>query len=238
MLELGLLAAAVAVPVLFAIRGYRRGIVRSVLSLASILLTFFLVGAIQPYVSDAISKYTPLESMVQESVENVMKTRILNELALPGDPLTGSGAFEGMEITEEQQTDWLNICEIPEGFQEGIGVTAKEAAETFIERVSIYITEGIMKILCFLITFTVVYLIIRFAALAVTAVAHLPGIRTVNQMLGGVFGLCEGFLVLWLVTLFVTLLLPSDLGQIVISGINANPLLASLYRIMLFPFGI
>lgn len=238
MLELGLLAAAVAVPVLFAIRGYRRGIVRSVLSLASILLTFFLVGAIQPYVSDAISKYTPLESMVQESVENVMKTRILNELALPGDPLTGSGAFEGMEITEEQQTDWLNICEIPEGFQEGIGVTAKEAAETFIERVSIYITEGIMKILCFLITFTVVYLIIRFAALAVTAVAHLPGIRTVNQMLGGAFGLCEGFLVLWLVTLFVTLLLPSDLGQIVISGINANPLLASLYRIMLVPFGI
>ena len=238
MLELGLLAAAVAVPVLFAIRGYRRGIVRSILSLASILLTFFLVGAIQPYVSDAISKYTPLESMVQESVENVMKTRILNELALPGDPLTGSGAFEGMEITEEQQTDWLNICEIPEGFQEGIGVTAKEAAETFIERVSIYITEGIMKILCFLITFTVVYLIIRFAALAVTAVAHLPGIRTVNQMLGGAFGLCEGFLVLWLVTLFVTLLLPSDLGQIVISGINANPLLASLYRIMLVPFGI
>ena len=238
MLELGLLAAAVAIPVLFAIRGYRRGIVRSVLSLASILLTFFLVGAIQPYVSDAISKYTPLESMVQESVENVMKTRILNELALPGDPLTGSGAFEGMEITEEQQTDWLNICEIPEGFQEGIGVTAKEAAETFIERVSIYITEGIMKILCFLITFTVVYLIIRFAALAVTAVAHLPGIRTVNQMLGGAFGLCEGFLVLWLVTLFVTLLLPSDLGQIVISGINANPLLASLYRIMLVPFGI
>ena len=183
------------------------------MSLASILLTFFLVGAIQPYVSDAISKYTPLESMVQESVENVMKTRILNELALPGDPLTGSGAFEGMEITEEQQTDWLNICEIPEGFQEGIGVTAKEAAETFIERVSIYITEGIMKILCFLITFTVVYLIIRFAALAVTAVAHLPGIRTVNQMLGGAFGLCEGFLVLWLVTLFVTLLLPSDLAN-------------------------
>ncbi len=238
MLELGLLAAAVAVPVLFAIRGYRRGIVRSVLSLASILLTFFLVGAIQPYVSDAISKYTPLESMVQESVENVMKTRILNELSLPGNPLTGSGAFEGMEITGEQQTDWLNICEIPEGFQEGIGVTAKEAAEEFIERVSIYITEGIMKILCFLITFTVVYLIIRFAALAVTAIAHLPGIRTVNQMLGGVFGLCEGFLVLWLVTLFVTLLLPSDLGQIVISGINANPLLASLYRIMLVPFGI
>lgn len=238
MLELGLLAAAVAVPVLFAIRGYRRGIVRSVLSLASILLTFFLVGAIQPYVSDAISKYTPLESMVQESVENVMKTRILNELSLPGNPLTGSSAFEGMEITEEQQTDWLNICEIPEGFQEGIGVTAKEAAEDFIRRVSIYITEGIMKILCFLITFTVVYLIIRFAALAVTAVAHLPGIRTVNQMLGGAFGLCEGFLVLWLVTLFVTLLLPSDLGQIVISGINANPLLASLYRIMLVPFGI
>ena len=238
MLELGLLAAAVAVPVLFAIRGYRRGIVRSVLSLASILLTFFLVGAIQPYVSDAISKYTPLESMVQESVENVMKTRILNELSLPGNPLTGSGAFEGMEITGEQQTDWLNICEIPEGFQEGIGVTAKEAAEDFIERVSIYITEGIMKILCFLITFTVVYLIIRIAALAVTAIAHLPGIRTVNQMLGGVFGLCEGFLVLWLVTLFVTLLLPSDLGQIVISGINANPLLASLYRIMLVPFGI
>ena len=238
MLELGLLAAAVAVPVLFAIRGYRRGIVRSVLSLASILLTFFLVGTIQPYVSDAISKYTPLESMVQESVENVMKTRILNELSLPGNPLTGSGAFEGMEITGEQQTDWLNICEIPEGFQEGIGVTAKEAAEDFIGRVSIYITEGIMKILCFLITFTVVYLIIRFAALAVTAIAHLPGIRTVNQMLGGVFGLCEGFLVLWLVTLFVTLLLPSDLGQIVISGINANPLLASLYRIMLVPFGI
>ena len=46
------------------------------------------------------------------------------------------------------------------------------------------------------------------------------------------------FFILWLITLFVTLLLPSDLGQIVISGINANPLLASLYRIMLIPFGL
>ena len=238
MLELGLLAAAVAVPVLFAIRGYRRGIVRSVLSLASIILTFFLVGMMQPYVSDVINKYTPLETMVRESVENVMKTRILNELSLPGDPLSESGAFEGMEITGEQQADWLTICEIPEGFQEGIGVTAKEVAEDFIERVSIYITEGIMKILSFLATFAAVYLVIRLAALAVIAVAHLPGIKTVNQMLGGVFGLCEGFLILWLITMFVTLLLPSDLGQIVISGINANPLLASLYRIMLIPFGI
>ncbi|MBQ6362321.1 MAG: CvpA family protein [Lachnospiraceae bacterium] len=238
MLELGLLAAAVAVPVLFAIRGYRRGIVRSILSLVSIILTFFLVGVLQPYVSDAIEKYTPLETMVRESVEDVMKTRILNELALPGDPLGESGVFQGMEITGEQQTDWMNICEIPEGFQEGIGVTAKEAAEDFIERVSTYITEGIMRILVFLITFAIVYLVIRFAALAVMAIAHLPGIRTVNQMLGGVFGLCEGFLVLWLITLFVTLLLPSDLGQIVISGINSNPLLAALYRFMLIPFGI
>ena len=87
-------------------------------------------------------------------------------------------------------------------------------------------------------TFAAVYLVIRLAALAVTAIAHLPGIKTVNQMLGGLFGLCEGFLILWLITLFVTLMLPSDLGQIVISGINSNPLLASLYRFMLIPFGV
>jgi len=195
------------------------------------------VGVVQPYVSDTINKYTPLESMMEESVENVMKTRILNELSLPGDPLAEGDVFKGMEITEEQQADWMSICEIPEAFREGIGVTAKEAAEDFIVRVSLFITKGIMKILAFLITFIGVYILIRAAAAIIAAIAHLPGIKTVNQMLGGAFGLCEGFAVLWLITLFVTLLLPSDFGQIIISGINGNPLLAALYRIMLIPFG-
>ncbi|MCD8078710.1 MAG: CvpA family protein, partial [Lachnospiraceae bacterium] len=43
------------------LRGYHRGFLRTALSMLSLILTVILVGILQPYVTDALREYTPLE---------------------------------------------------------------------------------------------------------------------------------------------------------------------------------
>lgn len=94
--------------------GYVRGFLRIGLSLLSTILTVILVVFLTPYVSSALTKYTPLDTMIEEKCIEAFMPEIsadaLKDKDLSGTPLANLNADELADINNID-LDKYNITE-------------------------------------------------------------------------------------------------------------------------------
>lgn len=203
------------------LRGYHRGFLRTALSMLSLILTVILVGILQPYVTDALRQYTPLESAVEKAVYRNLETAAVQ--------ISGEEMLAGT-VTEEEQALWLEECSIPSVIRDEILKGTEQAAETFAVSASQTVAEVVMNVLGYLITFFLVFAILHLLGAFFHIVEYIPLLHGVNKWLGAVLGLVQGLVVVWILCLVVTLILPSEVGSQILAAIEDSALLSFLYN--------
>ena len=108
----------------------------------------------------------------------------------------------------------------------------KENAADFIieEYISTCLADLLINtvgsVLVFAVSYVAIHLVIRWLDL----LSRLPILCGLNQMAGGVVGLAEGFLILWIAGFILSFFTETPVGQILEQQINKSVWLSLIYR--------
>lgn len=209
--------------------GLRRGFIRKSVSMVSLLLTLVLVTWLTPQITNFIREKTPLQESLQKKCSEI---------------------FLDEEYDAEVKTDQVLMIEnmnLPENVKEMILENNNSEAyhllevTGFHEYVGAYLAEMIINTLAYFIAFVVVWTAIRAVLLALDIVTMLPVLHGINKLAGGILGIAEGVVLVWIGFLFVTILCNGELGQQFFKLISENQFLLLLYNnnvIMKIVFGL
>ena len=153
---------------LFAVSGYRRGFVRAVTGLLSLVASFILAWLLFQPVKDFLNT-TPLRTWIQQAV--------LTHYVEPG-VAQADGVFGALPANLQAMVD--------------SGTTA------FSEAMGIYITDLIMQVIAFLAVLILVRVLIFVSMRILGVLASLPVLSLVNKLLGFCAGLLSGFAIVYI----------------------------------------
>ncbi|WP_143524476.1 CvpA family protein [Roseburia sp. 499] len=215
-----LFAVVVIILALFTFQGYRKGLIRVFFSLISLFLTIGLVVWMSPYVSDFLEK-TPVYHNIQQKCVESIQGKAQNEMAQE------AGVQETIEIAG---------IEIPKEWQELLTQRTAETADGLLEQSGVYQEIGnyvagiIINVMACVITFIVVFLVLRILINLLDIIAKLPVLNGMNHLGGTLAGAIEGIIVVWIIFFAITVCKSSELCQGLLIDINQNALLKILYE--------
>ncbi len=110
--ELNILEIAVLIVViLFAAAGYRKGFVRKLSAMLSLVLSIVLVSAVLPYITQALKENTPVYDYIVEQCNAVIEKQVTARVA---SELSGSSTDTGDAVSEYQNLSRDQIKQLME----------------------------------------------------------------------------------------------------------------------------
>lgn len=209
--------------------GFRRGFIRKSVSVLSLILSLVLVTYLTPQVTSFIKDHTSIYQNLQE---------------------TCSELFLDEEYDENVKTDQVQMVEkmnLPDNVKnmllENNNTESYEllSVTAFSDYVGAYLANMIIDTLTYLIVFVLIFVILRLILLALDVVAMLPILHGINKLAGGVLGIAESIVLVWIAFLLVTVFCGGTIGQEFFSLICENQFLLFLYEqnvIMKIVFGM
>ncbi len=168
--------------ILFAAWGMRKGFVKSIYSLGSLILSLIL----------ALTLYPPVSSFLKDSV--VYDYVQLNVYKVFSEEKT--------EEIKVEETD--SVLKLPEKLKESIVTTAEETTAAITESVAKSVADIAINLLSILVVFLLVKLLLWIILKLFDILSKLPLIRTANKLLGGLTGLLYGFLLIYILLALLT----------------------------------
>lgn len=191
-------AVVVVILVGFAVYGACRGLLRSVASLVIVIVALVGAGMIASTFAPPVAKLvTPvIESYIGERVQRAMEEselqlpeEIPEDLQLPeldGEQLEAVLTLLGLDAQSR--------AALTEKAQEAVKATGASVASAVVESLAQSFIYGILYILAFLLLLLLLHILLG----AMDLVMKLPGLHMLNMLGGGLFGLAEGALLLFL----------------------------------------
>ena len=216
-----LLIIVLVIIVFSAVRGFRRGLLRVLFSLVSVVVLIGLITFATPYVSQFIADHTQIDSVISENIS----TKIRNSAEAAADSAINNQK-EGLEAVG---------ISLPEVLEKNVFDKGIQGAEQAVAGTGIYEQAGdqmagiIIAIVSFLIALIFACIIVWLIGKATDVVNKIPVIKGINRFLGFFAGGLEGFIIVWLFFMFVSIISGSRLGQDLIQNINNNDFLVFLY---------
>ncbi|HIS25523.1 MAG TPA: CvpA family protein [Candidatus Pullilachnospira intestinigallinarum] len=205
---------------LFVIQGARKGLVRTAVSMVSVILVIAAVSWINPYVGDFIREHTGWEESIQEHTSQMLAGVI----------------EEQMEPDAGQQEEIIRQLPLPDGMKDfllknnTVEGYQNLAAESFADYVSGYLAYAVINGIAFVLSFVVTILLIRLILYAVDILTDLPVISGLNRAGGIVLGAVQGLLWLWIILLAVALFAETPAGRVLMEQIRGDLVLNWLYN--------
>lgn len=199
--------------------GYRRGLIREVVSLLCVFLSMAVVWFINPYVNQFIRENTSIYENVQESCRQFVEEK---------QDTSGSESGASQESTIENMnlpgllTSGLAQNNTAEVYQY-LSVT------TFSDYIAQYLARMAVNGISFLISFILATLLIRSITWMLDLVARLPVIKGVNKIAGAAFAVAKYILILWIVFLVLTVLCNTEIGEVCLKAVKQDTVLSWLY---------
>lgn len=241
----------VIVLIIFALcilRGYRRGFVKSLASMASLVLSIILVNFATPYVSEFLQKQTPVYDYILKKCEDAFSVDNFGQTQNEGQKDDAQQA-EGAGQTEGAQEEGIEQENTAPAWQEGVidALPVPEvlknllkqnntpqyyrqlAAKSFEEYVPRYMAGLILNICSFLATLVLVISFIWLAVMMLDMITSLPVIHGINQILGLALGFLQGLIIVWVALLIITIFSHTDAGRQLMRMITESPILSALY---------
>lgn len=223
-MEINLLTVIVLlVLLLYAVRGYRKGFVKTLASMFFLAVAMVAVYFATPYVRDFLMEQTPVYSFIEGKCEELVGN-------VGSEFLTDAGA----------QEEYIQSLKLPDILKEQLIENnnaenyASLAVTNFREYLSGFLTNGLLTILVYVVTFLIVWIILSVAVAALGAAAKLPVLSGINRILGFVLGTAQGVLVIWIAFLVLTLLSGTDGGRKLLNMVYESEVLAYLYDANIF----
>lgn len=196
----------VAIIVLFAVIGVARGFARTLANLVGIVVTavvsYYISDFLSQFVYDTFIKETVITNLQQTIQQNGLDYAVSNSFeAVPqwimGIVSTIAGLFGA---TAEDFQNSISITE-------NLSATAAQTIERTIEPVITTIFSSLLMFVLFIILLIIVKKLLKIVVKAF----DIPVIKQINQLLGGLFGIAEGCVVVFVaVNIFFAIIQTAD----------------------------
>lgn len=206
------------------IRGYRRGLLRTVFSLISWAITLVFVMWASPYIEDYLLEHTSLYENIQ--------TRCAEKIR--------DAAEQGVQKPLGEHSQYGNLAELginlPDGVLDSIRKTTGEAAFEFLEGNGIYeeLAKGmagfVIQGISFFVAMAAAWILLYVLSKAIGIVAKIPVIHGVNKILGIFAGALYAVVLVWIAFYLIALTSAGEWGREMIAYIYQNPVLQFLYE--------
>lgn len=187
----------VAVLLLFAYLGAKKGFVLTLCSLVAVLVA--MIGAnivadiLAPKVAEAIQP--KLEVVIEESLTEALRN---NEFVAPGGDVATSAEdipLAGvLEVLRENELYKQFLGGIEDALNKGAAATAANAASRVAAAVAAQAARGIL----FIVAFFILLILWGILSHALDLVTKLPVLDQLNHSLGGVIGLVKGLVIAYI----------------------------------------
>lgn len=185
--------------------GYKKGMVKIVLSMVAMVIAYVLAAALTIPASMALKSATPIYDTIEESVGKMVKESKVDSTSI----------------------EKLNLpAQIEEKIMEG----ANDVATGFNDYLVKTISNLILKALTFFILMIIIYIILSIIIKVLDFVAKLPLINSINKSGGLVIGLAKGLIYVWIACLVITACSDKAWAQEAFRQINSNKLLTMIYE--------
>lgn len=175
-----IIAAAVVLALI--VWGTKKGLIRSVFGLGSLVLSLVLALTLYPIVTNVLT-----QSVVGDYVRlNVYKV------------------FDQKQEEPQQEDTAGDILSLPDSLETAITGKMNEAALTVKESIAENTAALAVKLLSMILVFLLARLLLWLLVKVLETVTKLPGLRGLNKLLGGFLGLGYGILLVYLLLAVLT----------------------------------
>ena len=199
--------------------GFNRGLVRELVSLGIVFLTIALVGFLNPHLNSFLREKTPIESKLQEEAGNLVRDTL-------GTNTVMTAGNQNELIKQLGLPDFLTNMLINNNNAEGYKILD---VSSFIDYISKFLANTILNGLSFLITFTLVSVLLRLVIKVFDLFTQLPVIHGFNKAGGAIFGGAKYLIFIWIAMLVMTIFCNTSPGKAVLDMIEQDRILKLLY---------
>lgn len=197
-----------------AVRGWRRGLLRILYSLVSVVLLIGLISYATPYISSYIKNNTGIYTTLEQRCVQSFRERGQSSVS---QSVSGNTDVAGVSLPEQVTsyiTDSGNNLLDQSGIYEALG-----------RKMADWILAGISYFVALLLAGLIVSMIGR----SLRIINRIPVLKGVNRTLGIFAGAFQGLIIVWLLFLLLTLFAGSELGRQCIAQIDQSKILSYLY---------
>ena len=189
----------VAVIDLFAAIGVKRGLAKTILTIAGLVLAaisaYYLSSFLSQLIYDAFIKQTVINNIQQIIEQNGIDYALSNCLEAVPQWINGILSFIigifGMSLNEYQ-----NQLVLSSDFS--------SSTSQAVENVLAPVVSSVFGMILLVILFILIFIIVKKLIKLISRVFNIPVVKQINQLLGGIFGLAEGLLIVFIaVNIFV-----------------------------------
>lgn len=217
--------------------GYFRGFIRIAFSIIAMVVSVFLVNLLEPAVVNAVEK-TDIYKSVYKSVENSIDGTIVEKMTGKEKEAYSNKQIQellGTKLDQKQMQKLYNSIQLPSMVKQQItktqnGELTSGAVNILSEQLAAAITNMVLHVVVFILLFLIINAILRLIINLLDVVSRLPVINLINRTGGGILGLAEGILILWVVLLIVDLVASSGQNVALLQTIKENQILNWIYE--------
>ena len=206
--------------VVSALRGFHKGFLRVIYSVAALAVTVIFIAITAPMFRKVIIESTTIAQQIEKGSEQYVREQIHKKLE--------DGTFTG-----STQLPWITL---PKTLQKELGHASQSAIADLLESQGIYkkmaeaIADFSVSVIAFFLALIIIWLILFIIGKKLDLFSKKPGIHLVNMVFGFFAGAAKAFLVIWIVFMLIkaTEILPSSAA--LIKMIEENTVLRGLYE--------
>ena len=210
-----------------AIRGYKKGFLRIVITLVGLIVIIMAVTVIAPYANSFIMNKTPLYDNVRQKVVDIFEEKnAALDNTLPDNQIKTIQSYDLPELITEALIE--NNTE---------AVYKALAATVFEEYISGYLAGMMIKAGTFIVLVAALWLILWLMLFTADFLNRIPVLRTFNKLCGLGTSLMIGVIIVWLFFFIVLMFLGDDISTWMLDEVSKSQLLKFLFNTnMLFRF--
>ena len=239
-----LLAGVILILIIFALIGWRKGVIRLVLSLVSMIITIMAAVVIAPMATTAIKNNTNIDENIAQSIYTVLyENKEVDEYFEDKQVLTGGIDISQVESHIQTVTDVVaevgDKINLPESLTEAVKAMPdseiREYGEASVKEITIRLialrlADIVLTAIAYLVIMVVVSIVLRVVVAATGLIRRLPVIKQADKLGGLIVGLVEGIAVVWIFFTVVTAISGTQAASNILVQIHGNAILEALYN--------
>lgn len=218
-----LLAGVLILMALCILNGYRRGLLKILLSMAAMVATIAIVAFLNPYVSRFLMENTGLYDIVLEGttdlVTDIFENQIEIQVNTRSDEVFAIDHLELPKVIREKLIEDNNSV-----VYDALGV------RKFEEYISSYLAYLILNAVSFVGTLVIAGCLVKAVFFMANIIERIPGIKGMNKLAGAAVGFLQGIIILWIGCLVVTAAGATKTGQELLALIQDSEVLSFIYN--------
>lgn len=206
--------------------GSRRGLVRTVFGLFSSIVVLLAGTVISPIISNQLRNnekfFNAISSRIEKSIENYGKKEEKSKEAIDNKLYLPSNLLISEKAVDEIVTDILK--------NEHIKKAKEDIQKEVNHRVAIYLTGIVINSGTFILVYFILSAGLLVLGSVLNIISKLPVLNELNRMGGGIAGIFQGLVIVWLIFTLMMVFIGKPFVQEGMRQIEENVFLKLLYE--------